>query len=360
MPTNTSRVLDRLSDFPHPSTAAAPTGHQVHDYLRAYAYHFQVTADHPPRAGPAESAGVRVAVDGEPFDAVVIASGRFRQPHLPGDLGSFRVAPPGLRLPRCRGLHRRRTLVYGNGISGHEIASDLARQPPVIRLPQAAIRPAEGRGRHLVGLAVVHPARSVAAGSLARQRVWPASARQVLRIAGNPADFGAPAPDPDILVAGHSLSQDSLAQVAQGAITCRPAIAPVDGGDVTFTDGRVERVEAIICATGYALDLPYLSDELRRELLVPGEPRESGGELRLYGTRCRRAPDPRCGRSAARPGAVRPAAGAAGPVGRRPLGRGRRAARPNSRAAQPHSATGPGAPAARVLHGAGPRAGRHP
>ena len=102
---------------------------------------------------------------------------------------------------------------------------------------------------------------------------------QVVAVAGNPAAYGAPEPDPDILVAGHSLSQDYLAQVAEGAIVCRPAIASVDGRTVTFVDGRREAVDAIICATGYDLDLPYLSTDLRQALHEPGP---YGEDLRLY------------------------------------------------------------------------------
>ena len=47
-----------------------------------------------------------------------------------------------------------------------------------------------------------------------------------------------------------------------GDIVCRPGIARVDGTTVTFTDGSSETVEAIVCATGYDLDLPYLSDDV--------------------------------------------------------------------------------------------------
>jgi hypothetical protein len=85
---------------------------------------------------------------------------------------------------------------------------------------------------------------------------------RVVRVAGHPADFGAPAPDPDILVAGHSLCQDYLAQVRAGDITCRPAIAAVEGRQVEFVDGRRDSVDAIVCATGYRLDIPYLPAEV--------------------------------------------------------------------------------------------------
>ena len=63
----------------------------------------------------------------------------------------------------------------------------------------------------------------------------------------------------DILTAGLSLCQDYLAQVADGSIVCRPAIAAIDDRTVTFIDGSSETVDAIVCATGYDLDIPYLA-----------------------------------------------------------------------------------------------------
>jgi hypothetical protein len=96
---------------------------------------------------------------------------------------------------------------------------------------------------------------------------------RVVRVAGHPADYGAPAPDRDILRAGVSLCQNYLEQVRAGAITCRPAIATVNGQTVTFTDGSRESVDAIVCATGYQVDLPYLAAEIRAVL---------GDDLRLH------------------------------------------------------------------------------
>jgi dimethylaniline monooxygenase (N-oxide forming) len=45
------------------------------------------------------------------------------------------------------------------------------------------------------------------------------------------------------------------------------------GDLLTFADGSTEHVDAIVCATGYRLDIPYLSDELRTVL---------GPDLRLH------------------------------------------------------------------------------
>ncbi|HLH47039.1 MAG TPA: hypothetical protein VKV25_07770, partial [Acidimicrobiales bacterium] len=60
----------------------------------------------------------------------------------------------------------------------------------------------------------------------------------------------------------HSLCQDYLAQVRDGLITCRPSIADIAGRKVTFSDGTAEVVDAIVCATGYGLSIPYLAEEV--------------------------------------------------------------------------------------------------
>jgi dimethylaniline monooxygenase (N-oxide forming) len=75
------------------------------------------------------------------------------------------------------------------------------------------------------------------------------------------------------MVAGHSLAQNYLQLVAEGQINCRPAIVSVAGRDVTFADGATETFDAVVSATGYDVDLPYLSDEVRALL---------GADLRLY------------------------------------------------------------------------------
>lgn len=89
---------------------------------------------------------------------------------------------------------------------------------------------------------------------------------RILAAAGNPAEFGAPEPDPDLRVAGVSLCQNYLQQVRDQSIRCRPAITAVAGDAVTFSDGTTERFDFIICATGYEPHLPYLDDELRSML----------------------------------------------------------------------------------------------
>jgi dimethylaniline monooxygenase (N-oxide forming) len=264
MRTNTSRAMTAFSDFPPPADHPLhPLAEQIHSYLRAYAAHFGVT-DRIRLNTPVTSLRRGWIVNGEPYDAVVIASGRFVRPNLVAGLDRFGgEVLHAFDYPGAEMFRDRRTLVYGNGISGHEIASDLAVEAPVVsayRKPRYVIQkvvdgvPSDWQWYSQFGVLLRRSLPPQAFGEWLRERV--------IRVAGHPSDYGAPEPDRDITIAGLSLCQDYLAQVRAGAIACRPAIAAVDGARVTFVDGSTEVFEAIVCATGYDLDLPYLDDEL--------------------------------------------------------------------------------------------------
>ena len=275
MRANTSRAMTAFSDFPAPASHPLhPAAEQIHDYLRAYAERFGVT--------DRIRLDTRVArlvpgweLDGERFDAVVVASGRFRKPCFPPGLERFGgEIIHAFDYPGASPFRDRRVLVYGNGISGLEIASDLA---PIAQVVSAFRKP-----RYVIQKVVGGVSSDwqwyTAFGALERQRLARDELAVKLRervvgVAGNPASFGAPEPDRDILAAGLSLCQDYLAQVADGSIVCRPAIAGVEGHTATFMDGSKDTIDAIVCATGYELDLPFLD---------PSVWSTTGPELNLY------------------------------------------------------------------------------
>jgi dimethylaniline monooxygenase (N-oxide forming) len=275
MHTNTSRAMTAFSDFPAPAEHPLhPAAEQIQAYLEAYARAFGVV--HRIRWNTqVEEVRPDWIVDGERFDAVVIASGRFRKPRLPRVVDAFRgEVIHAFSYPGAEPFRNRPTLVYGNGISGLEIASDLAPHAPVIsafRKPRYVIQ------KRVDG--VSSDWQWYTQFGAVERRLLPAdewSRRQrerIERVAGNPADFGALAPSDDLRVAGVSLCQDYLTQVRDGSVVCRPAIASVQGRTVTFTDGSTETVSAIICATGYDVDIPYLSEDISRVL---------GPDLALY------------------------------------------------------------------------------
>jgi hypothetical protein len=275
MHTNTSRAMTAFSDFPAPAEYPLhPAAEQIEVYLEAYARAFGVvervrfnTQVREVRRG--------WIVDGEPFDAVVVASGRFRKPRLPPVVDTFRgEVLHAFSYPGAEPFRDRATLVYGNGISGLEIASDLAPHAPVV----SAFR----KPRYVIQKVVDGVSSDwqwyTLFGALERRLLPPDewSGRQlerIERVAGSPATFGAPLPSQDVRVAGLSLCQDYLTQVRDGSVVCRPAIASIQGRTVTFTDGSTDTVSAIICATGYDVDIPYLGEGVRRVL---------GPELALY------------------------------------------------------------------------------
>ncbi len=264
MRTNTSRWMTAFSDFAVPSEYELhPFAEEIHAYLRAYSDAFGVT-QRIEFARRVRSVRPAWTVDGERFDAVVVASGRFHTPRIPSGLAGFAgELLHAYDYPGAAHFRDGRPLVYGNGVSGHEIASDIAEINGVVsayRKPRYVLQKVSG--------SVSSDWQWYTHIGALRRRILPREEfgrvlrERVVRVAGNPADFGAPAPDEDILRAGHSLCQDYLAQVRGGSIVCRPAIESVSGRTVTFSDGSSAATDAIVCATGYDLDIPYLGDEV--------------------------------------------------------------------------------------------------
>jgi cation diffusion facilitator CzcD-associated flavoprotein CzcO len=275
MCTNTSRAMTAFSDFPVSADLPLhPAAEQIHRYLREYADTFGVTG-HIRFGAPVRKVAAGWSVDGEPFDAVIIASGRFRKPALPPAARDFTGdALHAFDYPGADAFRRRRVLVYGNGISGLEIASDIAEVTPVV----SAFR----KPRYVIQKVVDGVSSDwqwyTYFGALQR-RILPREEfsrllrDRVVKVAGHPAQYGAPPPDDDILTAGLSLCQNYLPQVRARSVTCRPQITTIDGRVVRFADGSAEEFDTLICATGYDLDLPYLDADVRTAL---------GPDLRLY------------------------------------------------------------------------------
>ena len=258
--------MTAFSDCPAPADYPLhPAAEQVHAYLHAYARQFGVT-DRIRFRSPVKNVRAGWEVDGEPFDRVVVASGRFRKPSVPRALRQFTgELLHAFDYPGAEPFRDRETLVYGNGISGLEIASDLAGTAPVV----SAFR----KSRYVIQKVVDGVSSDwqwyTLYGALERRFLSAEESSRrhrdrILRVAGNPVDFGGPEPNADIRIAGVSLCQDYLAQLSEGAITCRPAITAANGREVTFLDGSTGTFEAIICATGYDLDIPYLDRDLWR------------------------------------------------------------------------------------------------
>ncbi|UGS36856.1 flavin-containing monooxygenase [Capillimicrobium parvum] len=284
MCTNTSKTMTAFSDLPHDAGLALfPRSEDIGAYLRAYAGRFGVServrtstrVTGVERDGAGWAVRTRDELTGrersERFDRVVVAGGRFSRPRWPDVPGLGAFAPSGRVLHaadyRTRDEFRgQRVLVYGNSISGLEIASDLAMDSSI------EVTSASRRARFILQKVV----RGVPADwqwftrfAALLGRALPPDALaaglrdQLLAVAGDPADVGGLEPDPDVLASGISQCQHYLAMVAEGRIAVRPAISELRPGVAEFADGATGAFDAIVCATGYDLDLSYLAPEIR-------------------------------------------------------------------------------------------------
>ncbi|ANW65016.1 dimethylaniline monooxygenase [Mycobacterium sp. djl-10] len=275
MHTNTSRILTAFSDLAPASEVVFPHNRAVQAYLHRYAETFGLlplirftTPVTGLRRGP--GGWVVCTADGEElFERVVVATGRFHAPVIPDVAGLDTF--PGLVSStfsfRGADAHAgRRVLVAGCAVSALEIATEVA-QHGAARVVVTQRRQRYVLPKFAAGVPSDHRIFT-RYGALAAETLAPAEVdRQlkeiVLEANGSPEQYGAPQPDPSLFAAGVTLSQHHLAMVAEGRITVRPWIDRVTGDTVTFADGTAERFDALLFGTGFRLDLPFLSNEIR-------------------------------------------------------------------------------------------------
>ena len=280
MHTNTSRIMTAFSDLEPESGLVYPSSRNILDYLHRYAEMFGLT----PRIRfgtrvellRRADAGWVVRHEGcdESFDRVVVASGRFHVPTVPavpgleaftgsaGLIATYHYREPSPYLGK-------RVLVAGGAISALEIAAELA------QLGAARVVVTQRRQRYVlpkfaVGVPSDHRIFT-RYGTLANETLPAAEVdRQlkeiVVEAGGSPEQYGAPAPEPSLFAAGVTLSQQYLPLVAEGRIAVRPWMKSVADATVTFTDGHTEEFDGIVLGTGFALSLPFLSEDIRAVL----------------------------------------------------------------------------------------------
>jgi len=286
MRTNTSHMMTAFSDLAHPpGTSVLLSNRAVCAYLQQYAEQFgllprvrlRTEVHEVDRAG---SGWVVRFTDGdgtrreEMYSNVVVATGRFRKPAIPAVPGLSSFSGPGgiahtfqyRDTERYRG---QRVLAAGCSVSALEVASDLAMSGA------ARVISSNRRQRYVIqkivaGVPTDHLAftrfAALAAESLPVEIVAKSLKEFVTRTCGSPEQYGAPKPADNVFEAGIAACQHFLPLVAEGRIETRPWMTGIDGRTVRFADGTSEEVDALIFGTGYDLDLPFLSEEIRRTL----------------------------------------------------------------------------------------------
>ncbi|MFO0901731.1 MAG: NAD(P)-binding domain-containing protein [Pirellulales bacterium] len=262
-----SKRMTEFLDHPMPRDYPPYPSHaQALDYLRSYAVRFRLydrlrfrtTVTH---IEPTPDGLWRVATEGgaapQLFRGVVIANGHHWDPvwpELPGEFRGERRHAREYKTPEI--LRGKRVLVIGAGNSGCDIAVEAALNADAAFL---SLR----RGYHFLPKFLLGTPIDSGGEWLRRRgcplwliRLW---TRLLVRVAlGRPDRYGLPKPDHGLFQTHPIVNSQLLYQVGHGRIQVRSGVESCQGDRVRFTDGREERIDLIICATGYRVSLPFL------------------------------------------------------------------------------------------------------
>jgi len=291
---DTSKWRLAFEDFPIPADFPDfPHHRQLHAYFRAYVAHFGlrplITFNTEVRRAErgADGRWTVTLSTGETrqYDALIVANGhhwdpRWPEPAYPGAFAGHQIHSHHYRDPFSPfDMRGKNVLVVGAGNSAMDIASELGQKPIASRLMISMRRGVWVLPKYLNG----QPADKNPAPAWMPLKVQKALGRSMIKQAiGRMEDYGLPAPDHEPLQAHASVSGEFLTRVGCGDIVAKPGIERFEGGSVRFVDGSVEKVDAIIYATGYKVSFPFFSDPelqpkdnafpLWKRMMKPGVP----------------------------------------------------------------------------------------
>ncbi|TWG92797.1 cation diffusion facilitator CzcD-associated flavoprotein CzcO [Mesorhizobium sp. J18] len=261
---NSEAAVSSFVDFPFPEgTPLYPDTAQMERYFRDYAEHFDLTRrirfKSEVKSIERTGDGYRVTTgDGkaEEFDGVVVASGHQSIPRHPPQVEGFTgeyLHSHDYRVPEP--YAGKKVLVIGAGNSGVDVAADictvtemtyLSARSPVLIMPRLMFGVPQSR-------ILVKLEKPWVPWSL---RIW--MRNMLTRIFhGRMEQWGFRTPK----TRTHPISHPTLiSHIAWERIKVKPGIERAEGNQVFFSDGSQETVDAIIAATGYLTDLPFLPE----------------------------------------------------------------------------------------------------
>lgn len=325
--TNTTHRMSRFSDFEMPADWPVFPGHaRVREWFGSYVDRFgfrdRIQLGTEVLAATAlEPGGFRVELREasgqtrhEDYDALLACSGNYwakRMPDFAGDFDGDVMHAQDYRAPtRPLALAGKRVVVVGIGNTGCELACEIAAAGAEAVFLSARsgvwIMPKTVDGRPSAdGAPMLHPLDPVPAFFGALPESWRRwlfarlGERMFQRMFGARMrrfeELGLPPPPKSPLDKRPTVCDPLLEALESGAVVARPAIERLDGKEVVFSDGRRERADVVLCATGYHLRYPYLDESLldtsgddltlflgtvhprRHDLFVIGVSRPTGG-----------------------------------------------------------------------------------
>ena len=273
---------DRYPDYPHHSHILE----WLHDYADAFALRGHIRFNsRVARAERGEQGGWVVTLDDggrHCFDALLVCNGHHWSPRHPSFPGSFDgpvIHSHDYIDPRTPlDLYGKRVLVVGIGNSAVDIVSELGRKTVA---EVAFISTRSGAyviPKYLFGKPSDQVVRTNPRIPVGLQRRMGAILPRVF--SGRMEDFGLPTPNHKFLDAHPTVSSELLGRLGAGDAVAKGDVSELLGDRVRFADGSVERVDAIIYATGYNVRFPFFDADflsapnnvlpLYKRMLKPG------------------------------------------------------------------------------------------
>jgi putative flavoprotein involved in K+ transport len=218
-----------------------PTKDQVADYQERYARSLGVRIHLGRRVTAARPDGTGIVVEttGGTFIAreLVVATGVFQTPKVPAfaaqlDPDVFQIHTSEYRRPSQ--IPSGTVVVVGSGNSGGDIAAELSRERPVLLSEGTRRKPPPPWWRSVWAWRIAWLRDRVTnGGEISPHLVWP------LRV-------------------GRFYSADYVRAVRRGAVRVVSRTIGASGSGLTLVDGGRLRVDAVIWATGYSAERPWL------------------------------------------------------------------------------------------------------
>jgi cation diffusion facilitator CzcD-associated flavoprotein CzcO len=263
----TSRERTQFEEFPMPAgTPDYAARAQVGAYLEAYAEHFglleKIRLGTPvERAVPLDGGGWEV--DGDRFDALVVASGhndvpKWPDPPYPGDLSGEQLH--AAQFGKGEDFAGKHVLVVGMGNSAMDIATDISYS--AARTLLSVRRGSWIVPKRLLGKPADQTIKPWVAVNVPWQIRQPISQLLLTMTVGRPEKLGFPPPARGLFQDHPTITDTVPSRIAHGKITPKGPIERFAGDHVRFADGSEEAVDAIVWCTGYRVDIPFLPAEL--------------------------------------------------------------------------------------------------
>ncbi|KAK2835804.1 hypothetical protein Q5P01_016288 [Channa striata] len=293
---NSSKEMIAFSDFPPPAEFPNHMHHtEVLQYLRLYSeafnllqhIHFETNVVSVRQRSNFEATGQweveTERSDGQReihfFDAVIVCTGHYTQPHLP--LKDF----PGIEsfggryihswdYRNAEGLQGKRVVVIGMGNSGGDIAVDVSRVAERVYLSTRTGAWVVGRvGPGGLPNDVVRSSRM----DMMLLNLFPSWINRTLEKMLNKAFdhtlYGL-RPNHGFFTQIPVVNDDLPARILSGRVQVKPNVKEFCGSSVVFVDGsRIDKVDVVVFATGYNYSFPFLPVALQVKC---------GYRLRLY------------------------------------------------------------------------------